>query len=192
MSLIALRFFFQNSPINSAVLTGNGKMVKPRWNLNKTTKECTAPQSKATLLLTPFSTHLSFRWTLPLNNICRKKCFHKKHDIIFYFKKIQLKSKRHLLNFRTVDHAARGNYAKTTRGMTSRDVMIHCAAKQRLELSWRKSVFPFTHEPVEEFAQNICHPPNVLFTCAGHVHEPHVHDPACVCVWATVKKNARI
>jgi hypothetical protein len=42
-------------------------MAKPRRNLNKTTKECPAPQSEApTLLLTPFSTHLSFRWTLPL------------------------------------------------------------------------------------------------------------------------------
>jgi hypothetical protein len=43
-------------------------MVKPRWNIKKTTKECPAPQSEApTLLLTPFSTHLSFRWTLPLS-----------------------------------------------------------------------------------------------------------------------------
>jgi hypothetical protein len=42
-------------------------MANARWNLNKTTKECPAPQSEApTLLLTPFSTHLSFRWTLPL------------------------------------------------------------------------------------------------------------------------------
>ncbi len=44
-------------------------MAKPRRNLNKTTKECPAPQSEApTLLLTPFSTHLSFRWTLPLSH----------------------------------------------------------------------------------------------------------------------------
>ncbi len=50
-----------------AVLTGNGNIAKARWNQNKTTKEFPAPQSKApTLLLTPFSTHLSFRWTLPL------------------------------------------------------------------------------------------------------------------------------
>jgi hypothetical protein len=42
-------------------------MEKPRRNLNKTTKECPAPQSEAPmLLLTLFSTHLSFRWTLPL------------------------------------------------------------------------------------------------------------------------------
>jgi hypothetical protein len=51
----------QNSPIIFTVLTGNGNMAKPRWNLNKTTKECIAPQSEApTLLLTPFSTHLVF------------------------------------------------------------------------------------------------------------------------------------
>ncbi len=44
-------------------------MAKPRRNLKKTTKECPAPQSEApTLLLTPFSTHLSFRWTLPLSS----------------------------------------------------------------------------------------------------------------------------
>jgi hypothetical protein len=55
-------------PINSAVLTGNGNMAKPRRNLKKTTKEGPAPESQApTLLLTPFSTHLSFRWTLPLS-----------------------------------------------------------------------------------------------------------------------------
>jgi hypothetical protein len=70
MSLVALRLFVQNSPINSAVLTGNGNMAKPRRNLNKMTKECPAPQSEApTLLLTPFSTHLSFCWTLPLTDI---------------------------------------------------------------------------------------------------------------------------
>ncbi len=47
--------------------TRKKNIVKPRWNLNKTTKECPAPQSKApALLLTPFSTHLSFRWTLSL------------------------------------------------------------------------------------------------------------------------------
>jgi hypothetical protein len=43
-------------------------MAKPRQNLNKTTKECPAPEFQAPmLLLTPFSTHLSFRWTLPLS-----------------------------------------------------------------------------------------------------------------------------
>jgi hypothetical protein len=53
---------FQNSPITWAVLTRNRNIVKPRLKLNKTTKECPAPQSKApTLLLTPFLTHLSFR-----------------------------------------------------------------------------------------------------------------------------------
>jgi hypothetical protein len=42
-------------------------MAKPRRNLIKTTKECPAPRSEAyTHRLTPVSTHLSFRWTLPL------------------------------------------------------------------------------------------------------------------------------
>jgi hypothetical protein len=68
-SLEPLYLFFQNSPITWAVLTGNGNMAKPRRNPNKTTKDCPAPQSKApTLLLTPFLTHLSFRWTLPLRD----------------------------------------------------------------------------------------------------------------------------
>jgi hypothetical protein len=41
------------------------------------TKEYPAPQSEApTLLLTPFSTHLSFRWTLPLS---------KEKKFLFYF-----------------------------------------------------------------------------------------------------------
>ncbi len=45
----------------------NRNMVEPRWNPNKTTKECSAPQFEApTFLLTSFSTYLSFRWTLPL------------------------------------------------------------------------------------------------------------------------------
>ncbi len=66
-SLAPLHLLIQNSPVNWTVLTGNGNMAKPRWNLNKLTKKCTAPQSEApTLLLTPFSTQLSFRWTLPL------------------------------------------------------------------------------------------------------------------------------
>jgi hypothetical protein len=66
-SLAPLRLLIQNLPIIFTMLTGNGNMAKPRWNLNKTTKERPAPQSEApTLLLTLFSTHLSFRWTLPL------------------------------------------------------------------------------------------------------------------------------
>ncbi len=68
-SLVLLYLFFQNSPITWAVLTGNRNMAKPRWNPNKTSKKCPAPQSEApTLLLTPFSTHLSFCWTLTLSN----------------------------------------------------------------------------------------------------------------------------
>ncbi len=69
-SLVPLHLFFQNSPIILAVLARNGNMAKSRWNPNKTTTECPAPQSETpTLLLTPFLSHLSFRWTLPLNSV---------------------------------------------------------------------------------------------------------------------------
>jgi hypothetical protein len=61
-----LHLFFPNLPLNWAVLTGNGNMTKQyEGELKK--KECPAPRSVAyTLVLTPLSTHLSFRWTLPL------------------------------------------------------------------------------------------------------------------------------
>ncbi len=37
-SLVALRVFAPNSPINSAVLTGNGNMVRTRWKVNQNEK----------------------------------------------------------------------------------------------------------------------------------------------------------
>jgi hypothetical protein len=65
LMLFALHLLFQNSPINCAVLTGNGNVFNSRWRLNTTA--CPVPQSQAeSQRFTLFLTHLSFRWTLPL------------------------------------------------------------------------------------------------------------------------------
>jgi hypothetical protein len=67
-SLTPLHLLFHNSPINWVELTGNGNKLKTRWRLTLTIKYCPAPWSEAyTHRLTPVSTHLSFRWTQPLN-----------------------------------------------------------------------------------------------------------------------------
>jgi hypothetical protein len=62
--------YFQNLPINWAVLTGNGNTANIRWRRINTAEQCPASQSKAnTQQLALLLTHLSFRWTLPLRNV---------------------------------------------------------------------------------------------------------------------------
>ncbi len=62
--LLPLNLFFQNSPINWAVINGNGK-PKERWRRIRKVKGCPAPQSEANIQrLALLLTHLS---TLPLS-----------------------------------------------------------------------------------------------------------------------------
>jgi hypothetical protein len=49
-SLVLLNLFFQNSPINWAVIHRNGNTMKKRWRRIKKTKDCQAPRSEANTL----------------------------------------------------------------------------------------------------------------------------------------------
>ncbi len=79
-----LRPFIQNPSINWAVLTGNGNIENKKLDegdLCTSTKYHPAPRSEThTHQLITLSTHLSFRWTLPLTEItffCILPCTYK-------------------------------------------------------------------------------------------------------------------
>jgi hypothetical protein len=69
--LPALHLFFPTLPIIWAQVAAKRFLRNSRWWPCKIKKECPAPQHHSnTCRLIPISTHLSFRWTIPLMGQC--------------------------------------------------------------------------------------------------------------------------